>query len=219
MVTVYTKEEKKKIIETVEYMIKEIYEIFDSIPQKEVVIRLTNGILHINNQKIYIYSGRGNFKTRNILKKIGHFFVELKDSIEWGDIDLTPAEMCELYLGKKTLLGPKVVFNKYHTEEYVTFIQEYQKVKDKLLQESKNVLENKKRKMDAVEKWNDTFTGETTLELDLPQIQNVHELKITEKGKKKIGTINFGKKSVKIITQGQIILANESKESPKVKRR
>lgn len=219
MSTIYTREEKKKIIETIEYMIKEIYKTFDYIPKKEVIIILPNGVLHINNQKIYIYSGRENFRTKNIFKKIGNFFVNLKDSIEWECFDFSPAKTNELYLGEKTLFGPKVTFNNHHIEEYITFIQNYQKVKDELLKQSEHITEQKKREMDIVDKWNDSFTGETTVELDLPQTQNVHELKITEKGKKKIGTINFGKKTVKIITQGQIILVNEKDESPKVKKR
>ena len=202
-----------------EYMIKEIYEMFDSIPQKEVIIRLPNGVLHINSQKLYIYSSRQNFRTKNILKKIGNFFIDLKDSIEWECLDFSPAKTSELYLGEKTLFGPKVTFNNHHIEEYVTFIQNYQKVKDELLKQSEHITEQKKREMAAVEKWNDIFTGETTIELDLPQTQNVQELKITEKGKKKIGTINFGKKTVKIVTEGKIILVNEKEEFPKVKKR
>ena len=60
---------------------------------------------------------------------------------------------------------------------------------------------------------------EAEVRIDLPESLNAKEIYVSEEGNKKVGVIDFGQQTIKIITEGNIVLVNKSKEEPKVKRK
>lgn len=62
--------------------------------------------------------------------------------------------------------------------------------------------------------------SEIDVKLDFPKTQNMHQIDVYEENGHTIGILNFGERTVKIITDGDIVLVRRDKEKqPKSKRR
>jgi len=57
------------------------------------------------------------------------------------------------------------------------------------------------------------------VEIDLPPSTNQHQIVIEKEGNKKIGTIDFGSQTIRIITKGDIVLVNQEEQKGKTKTR
>lgn len=191
----YTKEEKKQIRKSRKAVVKDMRKIWNMHPYGEIVVPVTL------NMKEY-----GNYWKLTINKK---------------QIVLD----CE---GTYTKLYPRIL--KRTSEDGYTahsqFITQYEKIREELL---RTVTSRLKSKNEHIKKLEDISTGlknkkeqknkEAEVRIDLPESLNAKEIYVSEEGNKKVGVIDFGQQTIKIITEGNIVLVNKSKEEPKVKRK
>lgn len=91
----------------------------------------------------------------------------------------------------------------------IIFLREYETIREKVLQIVADDLNQKKANLDLASQISRKF--ESIVEIDVPKSQNVHEIEVSEEDGKKIGVINFGAQTVKIITEGDIVLVNKDR--------
>lgn len=207
MATKYTKEDKKIIDETMQYIVEDMYKFLE-ISSKKYIIIYTDFLeygdssnIQINNNVIYL-----------ILYKY-------HDIPLWG-INGQESELRQhkkIVLGKKTLKGIKACHGNY--ELYSTIIENYDTIRERLLKKANAFADEKDTKMDVINTWYNRFKKETMIEIDFPKTNNQHEIEVIEEDGKTIGIIDFGDKAIKIITSGDIDLKRKEKASPKIKQK
>lgn len=106
------------------------------------------------------------------------------------------------------------------------FITQYESVREELLRIVNSRLRNKNEHIKKLESVSSSIkpkkeekVKEAEVIIDLPDSMNTKEILVTEEGNKKVGVIDFGKQTIKIITEGNIVLVNKPKEDAKVKRK
>ena len=97
------------------------------------------------------------------------------------------------------------------------FLASYKDIRKMLLETAQNGLNSKETLMDELRKLRTNFTKEVYVDFGTNNTQNQHALEVTEQDGKSVGTINFGQKTVKIITDGEIILTHTKQIEEKVK--
>ena len=97
------------------------------------------------------------------------------------------------------------------------FLASYKDIRKTLLETAQNGLNSKETLMDELRKLRTNFTKEVYVDFGTNNTQNQHALEVTEQDGKQIGTINFGQKTVKIISEGEIVLTHTKRAEEKVK--
>jgi len=90
-------------------------------------------------------------------------------------------------------------------------LKNYNVIRQLLQREIENSSKEKDSIKASIQEIKKQYTKDATIELDLPPSQNVHEIEIIEEEGKNIGIINFGNRTIKIITDGDIVLVNRKK--------
>ena len=113
-----------------------------------------------------------------------------------------------------------VYYDDESCQAYQEFISHYKSVKEKLMEyldekaENRNELaEKKKNFMEEMKKIQEDHS--TDVEIDFPDSIGLTKIEVTKEDDKKIGTINFGSQTIRIITRGNIVLVNEEEHSKK----
>ena len=98
------------------------------------------------------------------------------------------------------------------------FIKRYEYIRENLIKRLSSGDSIKKETDDLFSKLKEQFNKSSTIEIDFGNPNNLQTIEINEEEGKKIGTINFGSQTIKIITKGEITLVNK-KTDKKIKRR
>lgn len=93
------------------------------------------------------------------------------------------------------------------------FIKNYEDVRDKLIKRLSSSESIKKDTDLLFARLKEQFNKKSTVEIDLGDTNNRQTIEITEEDGKKIGTINFGLQTIKIITKGEITLVNKEEKT------
>jgi len=112
-------------------------------------------------------------------------------------------------LEKKDDNGNIIRFNSFHKQFMLPLLREYEKIREKLVNKIKLDQEQDLKDVDIINKILKKYDKEASIEKDLPPSKNPHPLEVTEKDGKKIGVIDFGDRTIKIITNGDIVLVNK----------
>jgi len=104
-------------------------------------------------------------------------------------------------------------------EREILFFKEYEKIRCEIMKKVTQIQTEKQSKIDLMDNLMRKFSGEATVEINLPNSNNQHELKVKEENGRTIGILDFGPASVKIITDGSIKLVNTSLEKTKAKQK
>ena len=105
------------------------------------------------------------------------------------------------------------------------FITQYEEIRKDILEIVNRRLESKNEHIKSLEDVSSKLNKkeekpkEAEVRIDLPNSINAKEIYVSEEGNKKIGVIDFGQQTIKIITEGNIVLVNKPKEDTKVKRK
>lgn len=97
------------------------------------------------------------------------------------------------------------------------FLAGYKDIRKQLVEKAKDSLGTKDSLMDEIKKLRTNFTSEIYVDFGTTSSMNQHKLEVTEEDGKKIGTIDFGQKTIKVITAGEIVLTHTQKAEEKVK--
>lgn len=95
------------------------------------------------------------------------------------------------------------------------FVKNYEEIRKKIEKKLRSNNEYKKQGLKTIEEVNRHYVREATIELDLPQTNNQHKIEVTEEDGRTVGKIDFGNRTIKIITDGDIVLVN--RQAVKVK--
>jgi len=101
--------------------------------------------------------------------------------------------------------------NNVNISTMIALIENYESIRSKLKSEIEKSTSEKETFFHKLAQINKKYTKEAEIEIDLPPSQNVHEIEIIEEEGKNIGIINFGNRTIKIITDGDIVLVNRKK--------
>ena len=193
MNTTYTKEEQTKILSTMQYMVEDMFKIYDQTNAKQISIDL------------YVCLGISDVCELIITKTSFKLIAYREDYIEdyLGEYFNNGYKKHKTYiLGTRTLSKPKA--NKIDLDTLSDFIKNYDKIRDYLYDESKDIIRQKDASTKGVDEWYDRFKRETSVEFELPATNNQYQVGITSENGKTIGTFYFGDKTINIITNGEM---------------
>lgn len=98
-------------------------------------------------------------------------------------------------------------------------IKNYQQLRGGIEAEIISASKDKSSTIHQLQEIQRLYTKDATIELEFPASNNQHEVEISREDGKTVGTINFGNRLIRIITDGDIVLSkSEKKDRPKVKK-
>lgn len=104
----------------------------------------------------------------------------------------------------------------YDVSTMEALLEKYSEIREILKGKIEESISDKKRKIDLFKSIDEQYSKEANIELSLPETLNQHKLEVVEEDGKKVGTLNFGSISLKIITSGNVELVSKP-EANKVK--
>lgn len=195
----YTKEEKKKIKETIKVIAKDLRALWNLYPYEEVKINLPFQISGYAGDWCLVMDEK-NIKIKS---KVTSHYTNLEKGFTVGDYD-DDAITARLYFIE--------AYEKVRAE-----VDEIQQFRAQKHHESLNKMDEIQNKYSEKSK-KEAKKLESTVQIDFNS-QNAHEIEITEENGSKIGIIKFGKQTIKLITEGDIIVIDKTKTSSKTKQK
>ena len=197
----FTDEEKEYIDQTLNIVLDDIHEIIKLIPLSNIYIESYHFSLKILENCIYISGGRsvGNI----VLEEI-----KTKERVMW-------------YKENKKAVKRKS-FKDYPSKDQnciLRFLADYETYRNSLIGELKRTTENKSQLLSKLQIINSKYSNNVYIDFGSIETQNVKPLEVKEENGRTIGTIEFGNKVVKIVTDGDIVLNKIEKVKAKVKQK
>lgn len=189
---IFTKEEKEQIKKSLNLVLDDIRELWSVAETDKIYIEIGKYIQSDSQYYLYI--------TNN------------KISIHYPCWDTTTKYNLETRAAKLVNRIPS------DYELALSFIQNYETIRGVLLKEIKKGLKKKNLGFSAIEEINKKYNKDAEIEIDFPETINKHSIVVQEENGKKIGIINFGDRTIKIVTTGDIVLIDKTKtkeEQPK----
>ena len=184
----FTKEEKRELKETLNVVLNDL----ESLWQLAEITQFTQ-----------------SFQTSDsplddltiIINKKG---IKLGDEITWENY---------LRLFKKNRGNCKIQdFNQVYY-----FLQNYEKIRSNLEAEIQSTSSDKTKRMQQITELRHKYDKEAVVEINFPQTLNQQVIEVKKEDNKTIGEIKMGYGTIKIATQGEIVLSSPN-ETPKVKK-
>ena len=97
----------------------------------------------------------------------------------------------------------------------VLFLKEYPKIREKIVESINKAVDEKKESLSVVGNIRRYCNRDAIIEIDMPPTNNQHKIEITKEDGRNVGVIDFGNRTIKIISDGDIVLVNR-KEANKV---
>lgn len=194
-----TEQLRKEIRETIKVLVKDLRTLWSLYPYEEIKLSLN----------LYLYDYGDNW-----------FFIMNEKEI------IIKAESN----GNHTHLERKGLNNKPYKEgDYLAhqqFIDRYESLRKDIekIQTSKKELHelNINKMTELRNKYSEASKEEqkrleSSVQINFPPSLNTHAIEVTEENGKKIGIIDFGKQTIKIITEGDIILVDKKQHKDQIK--
>lgn len=105
----------------------------------------------------------------------------------------------------------------YDVATMEALLESYSDIREELKKEIKESIDDKNRKVTLFKSIDDQYSKEANIELTLPETLNPHSISLQQEEGKSIGEIRMGSGTIRIITNGSIVVANH--EQVKVKRK
>ena len=187
----YTKEEKLEIQKTMSILLNEINELYEKSNKSRIKIQCPN-----------IYGlGRELYKDDWYLD-ISSSKIKLFNSYAGRNC----AEVGPFRLDK--FLKKGIIFS----SDYIgaaAFISNYDGIKNKLRNEISKELNRRDSLIEEMQRIQEEHSSD--VEIDFPESMIYHEIEISHKDGKTIGTIYFGSQIVRIITRGDVVIIDGDK--------
>ena len=183
----FTKEEKKEIEKSLGLVLDDIRELWKLAQSDKIEISIDKGIF--NNYGDY---------TLSITKE--------RVRLEYFDWELNTKYIHFERTGiKKTNRIPS------DYQFALIFVAEYEKIRKKLEQTLKAGIDDKELYFQKLKEINMKYDKYADIEIEAPPSNNLQELPVTEENGKKILTLDFGERTIRLITNGEIVLVNKTK--------
>ena len=102
-------------------------------------------------------------------------------------------------------------------EQDIVFINKYQEIRESIVSEIVKAQREKNVHIQKAKSIAELYKKDAQIEIELPESLNKHQIEVQEEDGRKIGTLNFGSLSIKIITTGDIELVHKDKGKVKQK--
>lgn len=185
-----TKEEKKKINEAFDLILKDLNQVWNLSSVKSISVGISYDSIYehflvLNDKGVYIQVDKINMSLFTDETKLP---VAARNRA--GELVVSP------FIEMKTML---------HIIKY------YDDIKKEL---ENNIVKNNESKRDIleqVEALKRQYDKEAIIEINMP-VQNQQQIKVTRENGKNVGVLDFGDRTIKIVTNGSIILVNKDEE-------
>lgn len=179
----FTKEEKNEIKKSLNVVLDDIRELWNISQPDEVSISLEGDL-------------------ENWRLKIGREKVKL-ERFWYDDID-------RIYFERPGISKPNRTPSNY--EVAMVFVSNYEEIRKKIEQEIKDKTKGKEFFFQKLKEVDMKFNKYADIEIDAPPTNNLQELEVTTtKDGNKVLTINFGERTIRLITNGGFVLVDKSK--------
>lgn len=216
----YSKEELDYIKDTLGLVLKDVRSIYDTTDQDYMFLETTldnkRYLLAVNDSKIALLT----------LKVDIEEWIELfkKDDVNFsykGNCLLERVITPEKNLLKKTQPEKKYELNALEKDSEtaiaVQFLIEYDRIREELINDIKKTHDSKEDIMRKISEIRCKYGNEILVDFGENKTMNTQNLLVQEVNGKKVGTIDFGSRIVKIITEGDIVLTRVEELKEKVK--
>ena len=224
---IFSQEEIKYINETLNIILDDMNELYKLSPHQNIFVRFWNAlgeyILGINDECTVLADL--NFRDLSIWKSgfrkktyySYDYYLETQRNIEERKtkpkrIAFTSKESDD----KKTKPKRMTVTNK-EADAVIRFIAKYDSIRTEIINQIQAGTSEKENLFYELSKIRAKYSGDVYVDLGTSRSQNIQIIDVVEEDGKKVGTIDFGSKIVKIITEGDIILNKIEKAKEKVK--
>lgn len=101
----------------------------------------------------------------------------------------------------------------------IVFLREYDQIREKIVSHINSIQASKQENLDMAESLISRYSKNAVIEITLPETNNKQTIEVVEENGRKIGTLNFGDISLKIISSASIDFQTKIVEPSKVKRK
>ena len=207
----YTKEEKKKIEKAYEIVISDLNKIWQQCDEEQLEF-VVDSVWKISE----------NINTKHHMRFVYGWCLVLTKRNAYIENRTEDIILDRITLANSDIRGQLKPCCK-EIELVVGFIEAYPKIRERAIRKiEKNIIEKetqkesdiqrKKEQLENIRKVTQTYNKEASIEIDLPKTQNQHQLVVTEEEGRTIGTLDFGGRTIKVITDGDIVLVRKSKK-------
>lgn len=215
----YSKEELDYIKDTLGLILNDVRSIYNATDQEHIFLETT-----LNNEKYLLAIND---------KKIALLTLKV-DIDEWiklwknDDVNFSYKGNCLL---ERVIIPEKSLLKKQQDKKYETnkldkcsdtaiavqFLLEYDRIREELINDIKNTHSSKEDIMRRISQIRCKYGNEILVDLGENKSLNQQTLFVQEENGKKVGTIDFGSRIVKIITDGDIVLTRVEEVKNKIK--
>lgn len=209
MEVIFNKEEKKYISETLVIALEDIRKIYEIANQKNIFLNIR-------------LDGQPYLLAMNSTKTV---LLTLDDVTTSTWIELWKEDKANLFYEGNCILGfykkKNIIPNSLKKDEDITlvieFIANYDVIREKIINELKGLNKNKSEMIKKLHEFRCKYANEVLLDLGENTSTNMQQIQVEEENGKKVGTIDFGSRIVKIITKGDIVLTKIESAKEKIK--
>ena len=215
----YSKEELDYIKDTLGLILNDVRSIYNATDQEHIFLETT-----LNNEKYLLAIND---------KKIALLTLKV-DIDEWiklwknDDVNFSYKGNCLL---ERVIIPEKSLLKKQQDKKYETnkldkcsdtaiavqFLLEYDRIREELINDIKNTHSSKEDIMRRISQIRCKYGNEILVDLGENKSLNQQTLFVQEENGKKVGTIDFGSRIVKIITDRDIVLTRVEEVKNKIK--
>lgn len=217
----FTKEEQKYIDETLNIVLDDIDELYKLSQQKNIFIKfwLEGGkeyMLSINDRYIALIN-----LDRSPSSKWEKSFASYNANLSYpGNYQLQETIYYKKGIKRETVkYMDRLKIKDEEANDIIRFLAKYDSIRTKIIAELQASHSEKETLLDALHKLRTKYSGEVYVDFGLSRSQNIQTLEVTEENGKTVGTIDFGSRIVKIITEGDIVLKKIERAKDKVKQK
>ena len=158
----------------------------------------------------------------NLQLSFGSTYIYLKESNAFNNISLSTIKGKGYKDEEKSKKPKRVNFPALSEEEQnnvARFLANYEAYRNQAIEKLQEVTENKKDLFNKLQALRVKYSNEVSVDFGEIPTQNIKTLEVTKENGRSIGTIDFGSRIVKIITDGDIVLKKVEPVKEKVKRK
>ena len=196
---VFTKEEEQYISETLNIILDDFEKIAGLLEIPYHCIEIENLTLQFNPKNISLNSKRRSYSC---------YLSEVKDKKTTYSSETTKSK-------RKSFEN----FEKSEQQDIVFFLANYEKFRSIAIEKVKEVAQNKKSLFEQLQAIRNKYSTEISVDFGTVATQNIKTLEVTTENGRNVGTIDFGNRIVKVISNGDIVLKKLEPIQEKVKQK
>ena len=195
----FTKEEKQHIQETLDVVLDDLEEMIKLFPLDYYDVEIDNLKLYFSQEYIKLKKEQKNTVVLSSIKDV---------------------QINSLMSFRREKIRERKPFHQFTSEEQgsiVSFLENYDAYRNQIVEELKKTTTQKNDILTKLQMIKAKYSGEVIVDFGPVATQNLKTLEVTNENGRNVGTIDFGNRIVKIITDGDIVLKKVETVKEKIK--